>query len=59
MKKTCVVCRIRYEAYDNLKGGRRGVRAIKSKRRSNSLTCSPTCSKYYMNVRNYLGRVQI
>jgi len=40
--KKCVVCKKDFEAYDKPKASRIKTRSI---RRSNSKTCSPTCSK--------------
>ena len=48
MIKKCIVCEKEMNAYQLHKGGR-GAR-MKPRRRANSITCSPKCSKTYARI---------
>lgn len=55
MEKQCIVCGGMYDAYDRSGIGGHGSRMKSSKRRSDSITCSPKCSKIYNRISNYLN----
>lgn len=52
MIKYCIVCGKEFECYGKFQKSHGGIRINKSKRRSNCITCSHSCSQILTDLRN-------
>lgn len=52
MKKKCIICEKEFNTFPS---AGKGANTIKSKRKSNAMTCSKSCSKVYIRIMTFIS----